>query len=64
MTDETISLFLGSALGSISKLVGTMVTASINMNKAQVEGMVQNKRQQMTVTTRQLPVEVSGLVGL
>jgi len=44
MTDETISLFLGSALGSISKLVGTMVTASINMNKAQVEGMVTKQK--------------------
>jgi hypothetical protein len=40
MTPETVSLFLGSALGSVSKLIGRMVSASIDMNKAQVEGMV------------------------
>ena len=44
MTPETISLFLGSAVGSISKLIGKMVSASIDMNKAQVEGMVTKQK--------------------
>ena len=44
MTPETVSLFLGSAVGSISKLIGKMVSASIDMNKAQVEGMVTKQK--------------------
>lgn len=37
MTPETMSLFLGSAVGSITKLIGKLVAASLDLNKANIQ---------------------------
>jgi hypothetical protein len=43
MTDETMSLFLGSAVGSITKLIGKLVSASLDLNKANLEATIQKQ---------------------
>lgn len=44
MTPETMSLFLGSAVGSITKLVGKLVAASLDLNKANLEATLSKQK--------------------
>lgn len=38
-----MSLFLGSAVGSITKLIGKLVSASLDLNKANLEATIQKQ---------------------
>ena len=44
MTPETMSLFLGSAVGSITKLIGKLVAASLDLNKANLEATLSKQK--------------------
>lgn len=56
MTPETLSLFLGSAVGSITKLIGKLVTASLDLNKASLEA---TKSKLEATTTKQKSADSS-----
>lgn len=43
MTAELISLFMGTGVGALTKILGTLISSSVELNKAKIEGNKANQ---------------------